>query len=76
VSKVAQPLESSGHTALLSVKRDQIAFEGLQLGGVVIAGFLCLLQRFSLSCQLLLEVAVGLESSVFVVGGGIAFVFK
>lgn len=48
--KVAQLLESGGHTALLSVKRGEIAFQFLQLDSQLIAGVLCLLQRFGLRC--------------------------
>lgn len=76
VSKVVQPLESGGHTALLGVNRGELAFQNLHPGGLLIAGLLRLLQHFSLSGQFLLEVGVGLENSVFVVGGSIAFVFK
>ena len=45
----------------------------LQLGGLFIAGVLGLLQRFSLSSELLLEVCGALLRSSLVLGGGIAF---
>ena len=74
--QMAQTLNPRDHAIALRFQRGQLPFQTLHPGGLFIAGLLRLLQRFSLSCQLLLEFSGALLGCRLLLGGCIAFALE